>query len=89
MAESDPYETSYSEQHLRTSTSRSAAKRLRKQSEGRGNRARQEFEAKAPRWKNEGSEKSSTEPRGSSTSFEPGSFSGGLHMNLKKEGKAY
>lgn len=77
------------EQHLKTSTSRVAAKRLRKQEEGRGNRARQEFERKAPNWKNEGSEKSSTEPKGSSTAFQPGSFSTGLHMNLKKNGRAY
>jgi hypothetical protein len=79
----------YAEHPLSRSVSRNAAKRLRKESEGRGNRSRAEIEGKAPRWKNEGSEKTPTEPKGSSTSFQPGSFSGGLHFNLKKEGKAY
>jgi len=89
MAETDPYSSSYKEPTLAKSVSRNAAKRLRKQEEARGNRARREFEAKAPAWKNEGSEKTSTEPKGSSTAFQPGSFPGGLHFNLKKEGRAY
>lgn len=91
MAELDPYETSYDQHvpHLNESVQRVAAKRLRKQSEGRGNRQRQEIEAKAPRWKNEPSAKTPTEPKGSSTGFQPGSFSTGLHFNMKKQGKAY
>ena len=87
--EADPYSTSYAEPRLSESVSRTAAKRLRKQSEGRGNRARRDIEGKAPAWRNEGSEKTSTPPKGSSTAFQPGSFSGGLHFNLKKNGKAY
>lgn len=87
MAE-DPYETSYSEKKLAKSVERAAAKRNRKVSEARGNRARQEIEGKAPAWKNEGSAKTGTAPRGSATEFQPGSFPGGLHFNLKKQGKA-
>jgi hypothetical protein len=90
VAEVDPYETSYAEHvpSLSESVQRVAAKRLRKQSEAKGNRTRQEIEGKAPAWKNEGSAKTSTEPKGSSTPFHPGSFSGGLHFNLKR-GKTY
>lgn len=91
MAEVDPFETSYAEHvpHLNEAKSRMAAKRLRKEALGRGQRARQEFEAKAPDWKNEPSAKTHEAPKGSSTEFHTGSYSGGLHFNLKKEGRAY
>lgn len=90
MSESDPYETSYAEHvpRLNESVQRTAAKRLRKTSEGRGNRYRQEFERKAPHWKNEGSEKTHEPPKGSSTEFQTGANQGGLHFNMRK-GKVY
>lgn len=91
MAEVDPYEVSYAEHvpHLSESVQRVAAKRLRRQSEGRGKRYRQEIEAKAPRWRNEPSAKTPTEPKGSSTGFQPGAFQTGLHFNLKRQGRTY
>lgn len=89
MAEADPYSTSYAEHPLKRSVSRNAAKRLRKESGGRGERARDEFEAKAPNWKNEPTAATSNPPKGNNTPFQPGSFSGGLHFNLKRQGKAY
>jgi hypothetical protein len=88
MSESDPYETSYKPK-LNDAVERVAAKRLRKQSESRGNRARQEIEGKAPDWKNEGSAKSPTAPKGSSVGFNAGSYSGGLHFNIKRQGRSY
>ena len=89
MAETDPYETSYGKHvpKLSEAAQRVAAKRLRKQANAKGNRARDEFEAKAPNWKNEPNQTSSTAPRGSNTPFQPGSFPGGLHFNMKKDGR--
>ncbi len=89
MAEADPYSTSYAEHPLKESVSRNAAKRLRKESESRGNKDRQQVEGKAPAWENEGSAKSSTSPKGSATEFQAGSFPSGLHFNLKRQGKTY
>ena len=84
MAERNPFETSYAEHvpKLSESISRNAAKRLRKEAGNRGARQRQEFEAKAPYWKNEPSELQGTQnaPAGHSVDFQPGSNPGPLRM---------
>ncbi len=84
MSEADPYLTSYAKKTLASSASRGAAKRMRKESLNRGNRARDEIEAKAPAWKNEPTSNTRTPPKGANTPFQPGSNSGGLHFNMKR-----
>jgi hypothetical protein len=76
-----------SDNKLSGSVERAAAKRNRKVSEARGNKDRQEVEGKAAAWKNEGTAKSNTPPSGSATVFQPGSYPGGLHFNLRRQGK--
>jgi hypothetical protein len=86
MAETDPYSTSYAERvpRLNEAVERVAAKRLRKQSEGRGNRTRQEIEGKAPRWGNEASalKGSQASPPGHSVSFQSGANPGPFKLGF-------
>ena len=87
MAETNPpnpFETSYAEHPLKYSVTRNAAKRLRKEASGRGNRARQEFEAKAPRWTNEESalKGTSNSPSGHSVNFQAGANPGPFKLGF-------